>query len=226
VSLIYLSRKLFQKIYDVKAQTLYNKITNSRQKIFCVFLRPFYITGKIFERGIYQPPLGPGAILTDPNYRFEIQLVKAMKRIGPIIGLGKPGETIGVGRILTGEESWRRAVANLMDYAICILCLPSSRLGTLWEIDYIIEHGHMSKTIFIMPPLPPKGLFQRKTSEIENDWAELVTETKKRGFNFPVYDKAGLLFCVEPLPGSARRRQLQLLSPKSIRRGVTALLGV
>jgi hypothetical protein len=84
-----------------------------------------------------------------------------MRWLSPIIGLGRPGEAIGAGRILTSEEEWKTIAARMIDQAMYIICIPSSHAGTLWEIDRIVECGLLSKTFFIMPRLPPSGLFQR-----------------------------------------------------------------
>jgi hypothetical protein len=44
-----LAKKLEQKVYDVEALDLYNEIVEGHQKVFSVYLRPFYITNKLFE---------------------------------------------------------------------------------------------------------------------------------------------------------------------------------
>jgi hypothetical protein len=149
--------------------------------------------------------------------------VKAVGRIGPVIGLGRPGEQIGVGRILTSEAEWREAVVPLIDHAIRIFCIPSGRPGALWKLDYIVSRGHLDKTIFIMPPFPAKGPLNRRKFELRDDWGKLVTEMDKRDLNLPQYNKAGLLFCLASRP--LRTREFRLNSPRAIRRSVEDLLG-
>jgi hypothetical protein len=223
IVLIFFARKLGQKAYDIKALALYKEINEGQRKTFSVFLRPFYVTNRLSEEGIVYPPITPWAFLTDPNYHLETQFVKAMRWISPIIGLGRPGEAFGVGRILVSEEDWRGVAAKLIDLAAYIICIPSSRTGTLWELDYIAERGLLYKTIFVMPPLPPKGLFSRKRFELSDDWDKLVIEAKKRGIPFPEYENRAVLFCVRST-SSIEKMEFKLNSFRSIRKSVKALI--
>lgn len=223
--LVYLAKKLGQKVYDIDALALYNEIIEGRHKVFTVFLRPFYVTNKLFEQGVSAPPISPSAFLKDPNYQFEIQLVKAMRRLSPIIGLGRPGEAVGVGRILSNEEDWKTFATRMIDQAMYIICIPSSHAGSLWEIDRIVECGLLSKTFFIMPRLPPSGPFQRKKFPLEEDWANLVGELKNRGLPFPKYENRNILFCITST-SSIETREYRLSSTRSLRAGIKALLRV
>jgi uncharacterized protein (DUF486 family) len=54
--LVFLAKKLGQKVYDIKALALYNEIIEGRRKVFSVFLRPFYVTNRLFESGVSYPP--------------------------------------------------------------------------------------------------------------------------------------------------------------------------
>ena len=139
-----------------------------------------------------------------------------MRGMSPVVGLGRPGEALGVGRILTNEKDWRAAATSLIDRAVYIFCIPSGRAGTLWEIDHILEHHLLARTVFIMPPLPGDiGL--------EDDWANLIVEMKKRGLTFPKYKNNGMLFYITSAT-SVATRPFQLASPGSIRRGVKELV--
>jgi len=77
-------------------------------------------------------------------YEFERKLLKATKRIVSVLALGKPGEQVGIGRIFTDEEEWRATATTLIDQAACVLCIPSAKTSTLWEIDFILTNNHLS----------------------------------------------------------------------------------
>jgi hypothetical protein len=223
--LMFLSRKLGQRIYDMEAATLFKEIVEGQRKIFSVFLRPFYVTNKLFEsRFVTGGPdtMLPTTYLKNPNSWLEVELVKAMRGTSPVIGLGRPGEALGVGRILTNEQDWRVAVTGLIDCATYIFCIPSGHPGTLWEIDHIVEHSLLAKTIFIMPPLPQTRRKKEKFG-LEEDWANLIVEMKKRGLTFPKYEKEGMLFSIKSA-NSVDTQTFELNSPRSIRMGVEALV--
>jgi hypothetical protein len=220
--LVFFSRKLDQKAYDIRALALYKDIVADHCKTFSVYLRPFYVTDRLFESRSETPLTSLSALLKDPYYRLEIQLKKAMRSIGPVVGLGKPGEALGIGRILVNEEDWRAAATKLIDRATYVICIPSSRAGTLWEPDYILEHNFLRKTIFIMPSIPPRKT-SRNESDLAGDWAKLAVETGKRGIPIPEYENKNILFCVKSKT-SIEKRYFQLSSYRSIRKNIKALL--
>ena len=103
------------------------------------------------------------------------------------------------------------------------VCIPSSHVGTLWEIERIVECGLLSKTFFIMPSLPSYGLFGRKKISLEEDWADLVSELKNRGLPFPEYENKNTLFCITST-SSIETREFRLSSARSLRAGIKALI--
>ena len=125
------------------------------------------------------------------EHRLEDAIVKAFRRIMPVVALGKPGETFGVGRILTDEDSWQKAATELMDRAALLIFQPSSRPGSLWEMNQIMLHRHLSKTVFIMPPNPAKW------KQLRGDWDLLKENIASSGITFPEYGADGLLFSVD-----------------------------
>ena len=52
-------------------------------------------------------------------------LIVSLEKMMPVVALGKPGEVIGIGRILMDEKAWRSAAAELMANASLIICIPS-----------------------------------------------------------------------------------------------------
>jgi hypothetical protein len=193
LGLMALSRKIGQRIYDINATALYKQIVEGHRETFSVFLRPFYVTNEL--AGEKSPGINSILSVFFPVKLLEpVQLVEAMRRKSPVVGLGRPGEALGVGRILTNEEDWRAAATKLIDRAMYIFCIPSSRAGTLWEIDHVLEHNLLAKTIFIMPPLSNAKPIWRKIIGLEDDWGNLIVEMKKRGLSFPQYKNNGMLF--------------------------------
>ena len=48
--LMFLSRKLGQRIYNMEAATLFKEIVEGQREIFSVFLQPFYVTKQIVQK--------------------------------------------------------------------------------------------------------------------------------------------------------------------------------
>jgi hypothetical protein len=159
-----LFKKSVQMPPDLAALSVYKDITEGRKRDFTLYLRPFYSEGKLF--------VVTGGHSNYPKFEwlFEHMLARAVRRSGPVVALGKPGEQ-QFGSVLVGEAEWRETATKLIDHATRVVCVPSCHAGTLWEIDHILARGHLHKTVFIMPPRNPrpKGERKLKKSELEDD---------------------------------------------------------
>jgi len=139
------STKLKQNRRDAYARLVFNAARSGEIQRFAVFLRPFYLTGKVVET--------ESSLDGDSKSRYELEhtIVEALTEVMPIIALGRPGEAIGVGRILTDETDWKTAAAELMLDASLIICIPSAHPGSAWEFEQLIRNGYLRKTVFLMP---------------------------------------------------------------------------
>jgi hypothetical protein len=142
-------------------------------------------------------------------HKLEDNLVEAFSSTLPVVALGKPGETFGVGRILVDENSWRKAASDLMQRASLLICQPSSRPGSHWEMNEIMLNHYFSKTVFIMPPTPAFQTWK----ELKEDWDLLKQQVGSKGITIPEYKTDGLLFSVDAM----RRCIIEKLSLNSTR---------
>lgn len=125
----------YQARRDAAAIKLFNAARSSGdEQKFAVFLRPFYTRDKIKSTQVIMIPQFQGTTVTYTqiynDYQLEEMVVEAFRYTMPVIALGKPGETFGVGRILVDEEQWQGAASELTRRASLIICLPSSRPGS------------------------------------------------------------------------------------------------
>jgi hypothetical protein len=212
--------KLEQKRRDDYALLLFNAAKAGDIQTFAVFLRPFYTTKKIRDYVQTQVYTGSGWMTTTQEYQLEQTIVEALDKLMPVVALGKPGEAIGVGRILINESIWRNAAAQLMDHATLIICIPSTRPGSEWELEEILRHGYLAKSVFIMPRDPSFLWFKWKM--MRDDWARVAGHMKDRGVAIPDYKRSGLVFSIRPLVGCSTER-FYLPSPKTLRDAITKL---
>ena len=187
----------YQARRDQAAITLFNAVRSGVQQKFGVFLRPFYTTDRIETKQPLMIPQWLGGTMTFRTYNIEHPLedtlVEAFRHTLPIVALGKPGETFGVGRVLMDEDSWQKAASELMRLASLLICLPSSRPGSQWEMNQIILNHYFSKTVFIMPP--DSSSF--KTKQLKEDWDLLKQQMVSNGITLPEYRADGLFFSVD-----------------------------
>ena len=175
----YLSEKLTQISLDIQTKKLVSDLNNGISRKFFLYLRPFKSTGNVdFEDEQQLPLTFVNATKSMFGTDLEFGLRRALRLFGPLIGLGKPGEHIGIGRYKTTESNWQDVARMLMDRSKGIFIIPANQPGTLWEIDTVVnDQGLLHKTVWIYPP--------SKTDIIGNDWAIVQGLLGESDIKFP-----------------------------------------
>ena len=90
--------------------------------------------------------------LLEQNSDFETDLEQALRGADLFIGLGRPGEALGAGRLRVVEARWRESVLRLLDAANLCIIVPSAQSGTQFEIRQVVAGRHLEKCCILMPP--------------------------------------------------------------------------
>ena len=155
-----LDRKKQQKGKNQLAELIFTDISSGQDRRFFLYLfRPFISHEKIrktshFRKSFVRSPVFfPFSLLFLRPRSFEEQLNLALSRSGPLVGLGDDPTAQGIGFIKSDDQAWQHDIWLLANAAIMVLCVPSNREGTKWEIDLLLQNSDLlSKTIFIMMP--------------------------------------------------------------------------
>lgn len=172
---------------------------------YCLYLRPFVSTGHlpicvVASTMYFKYPAVVGKEQVEEHrdlVDLETLLAMAVSFYAPLVALGRPGEQVGAGRILTTEDSWRIEFSRLSAGARIIFLLPSSTPGTRWELREVIDDEHLlSKTVFLIPPAVGASDVHREAvrtfeSEAGSDRLSLIGDLLK-GDGIAA---AGALFC-------------------------------
>lgn len=110
---------------------------------FALYLRPFAVADRLSFYGLSTKWGGVD---------LESLIANACRPWGPLLGLGRPGEAIGAGRIYSSDEDWEEMFFRLAEKARSIIVVPAISTCTFLEIEWIKSNGFLSKTIFLMPP--------------------------------------------------------------------------
>jgi hypothetical protein len=171
---------------------------------FTLYLRPFASTNAI-QKDVLQPVmlgLATGLfIATSTRFELEQQIERATRKIGPLVGLGRPLEHVGAGRLQVGDHEWRDVIRLLSDNADLIILLPSTQPGTAWEVERILDTGLVSRTVIVDPPNPPKD--KNNVWKQSEEWAHVRQAFAKRGYDMPEDSPVGQLLYF----GDAKRPQ-------------------
>jgi hypothetical protein len=155
---------------DRRAAAIDGQLADEIGAPFTLYLRPFTSTGRVriplksvvLKRGVIAGP----ATTWDPQLGrtsrfkryvtfgdFETELADGVDPQAPLVALGKPGEQIGAGRIVTSDEDWQAKFNQLATRAVAIVLVPSLRPGTRAETDAILSTPEwVIKTMFFVPP--------------------------------------------------------------------------
>ena len=230
--LLYKKTKKYYAAYqarrDEAAIKLFNAVRSGEQQKFAVFLRPFFTTDdlqQMKQTDVWvqepDPTAPPGSSRTQMTHRTQIYkypledtIVEAFRDTMPVVALGKPGETFGVGRILVDDENWQSAASELMPRAVLLICLPSSRPESQWELNQIIRMHYLAKTVFIMPP--------SNWMQLRRDWDLVGQQLTANGIAVPNYDPDGMLFSIDA-KGQCITEKLVLDSRQKLQEAITRL---
>jgi hypothetical protein len=209
---------LRQKEYDYTGMRVLRDLRanpDAAVPAFYLYLRAFETTGKLhvplYLRVRRKCIWVAQRLVTDD---LESYASLAVGSIAPLIALGKPGEAIGAGRILTDDATWQGDIVTLMKRSTGILLVPSDRPGTVWEMETLRQQGLFSKVIFIMPPLT-KG-----TYDTAERWNAARQAMAAHGLDAPEHQDRGMLFRVGPDGRVANVEPLLLSSPRKIRKSL------
>jgi hypothetical protein len=120
-----------------------------------VFLRPFAED----NRAMRSKPVGSryGGQRTDEKIKvvdIEPLLVRMFKPIGPLVAVGKPGESLahlGAARLYVSHEEWMDTVQNLVHRAVAVVLQPEFSSGTLWEVQLVVKAVDLQRLLLIVP---------------------------------------------------------------------------
>jgi hypothetical protein len=95
---------------------------------------------------------------------FEESVAWELNTYGPVVAVGRPGRSLaslGAAREHLSDETWRDQVTARMGEAGIVAVATGETDGLAWELGQIVAGGHLSKTFFVFPPVPPDALGRR-----------------------------------------------------------------
>jgi hypothetical protein len=212
-----------QRKRDDRAAELLTACREGHPRDFSLYLRSFETIGRMpFEQML---PVGVSNNMGDDAIAdFETSLAEAVENGAPLVALGRPGEQVGAGRILTTEADWQDDLSLLAQKATVVFPAPSTRSGTMWEINWLVDAPLLYKTIWIQPPVGPRRL-RSALGEARFDWKttwdQIGATMQSKGLQTPPFDKGGTLFTFD---NEGKLRVASRLKGHSGARGLARLL--
>jgi hypothetical protein len=102
---------------------------------------------------------------------FEEPVAWELDCYAPVVAVGRPGGTLqslGAAREHLDQATWQAEIASRMQVAGLIVLAPGETAGVEWELGELVRGGHLHKTVFLFPPVPPAELARRWENTAEH----------------------------------------------------------
>jgi hypothetical protein len=102
-----------------------------------------------------------------PAATFEVVLERLLKTAGPVIAIGRPGESLpplGAARLWVSNDEWQARVMELLgkcQRVVMIMGEIEGRPGLTWEFQRLLECGSPEKVVFVVPPVSEEVAAER-----------------------------------------------------------------
>jgi hypothetical protein len=92
-----------------------------------------------------------------PIQSHEQQLVTELRGVGPVIAVGRPGETLpplGAARLYLRDQDWRSVVKRLIGMAALVVLRLGPGEGLWWELGVAVEELTPQQLLLLLPGPP------------------------------------------------------------------------
>ena len=106
----------------------------------------------------------PRNLLIGRGRNFEEVLVKILDRFGPVVAIGRPGESAppsGAFRMYVPHDRWKEEVVESIRSSQLIIVQLGATSGLSWEIEQLFRLGAMDKVVIALPPQSEDELWLR-----------------------------------------------------------------
>jgi hypothetical protein len=114
-----------------------------------IYLRSFHVDKRLARR-----PLAIGRVVS--FHTEEEQLVEALRELGPVVAIGRPGERLprlGAQRIYVEDANWQQQILFWFTRAalVVIHIPPKPTEGLAWEIEESLRVVSLDRFVFLVP---------------------------------------------------------------------------
>lgn len=103
--------------------------------------------------------------------RLDHILVEQFSRFGPVVAIGRPGETklpFGAARVYVADEAWQQTVLTLAEKAAYIVLVADASPGVAWEVTAMLGEDFRDKLLLLSSPKRSSLLSNPALGELSN----------------------------------------------------------
>jgi len=88
------------------------------------------------------------------QFRYEEGLARALRQLGPVITVGRPGDTLGfagAARLYVPDTHWRQAIQYLVAHSAAVVIVVGRTEGLWWEIETSLSTAPRDRLLLFFP---------------------------------------------------------------------------
>jgi hypothetical protein len=152
-----------------------------------------------------------------PDDRFEVVIGHALKRFGPFVAIGRPGQwQRGAARDYYSNSEWQDAVTRWLQDASAIVMVAGTTPGVRWELTTALDLGLGEKLIILLPmsdPHRPRRLVALKEMFKGTPWEQELNKIDlNRAHAVTLKARGGLLIVASDLRRGVQRNSADALN--------------
>jgi hypothetical protein len=212
-----LIRIIIRFLRRVYAYTAEEELTRNEARRPIFYLRSFSL--EVWDK----PTL---RMLLQDDTTAEQKLVNVLKKYGPVIAIGRPGEelpSLGAARFYVTDDQWQQKVADVANVSELVIWTTGTSEGLRWELSHLLEWVPTARLILFAHPHLLGGLTAR---EREQEWHTFRTTLgamlpgllpdQLGRIRFIYFDEGGISVPVAPLLGWRYRLLRLIWHPQTI----------
>lgn len=164
---VYRIRNYFmRRAWQSGARSAEKEIQRDSSRRPILYLRSFRLDKLLAERSWMEKYLG-----TPPMANAEQLVTKELRKLGPVIAIGRPGEklpALGAARFYVAHDRWQEKVAAVMKESQLVLWATGETEGLRWELDHLVENMDPTKIILWAHPSLIPGNTQKREAAWQN----------------------------------------------------------
>ena len=133
----------------------------------------FYLRSFALDEQLARPTFLERYFGTRPFSTIEQQVTTLLRRLGPVIAIGRPGEKLpplGAARFYVSDELWQSKVADVVKASQLVVWASGLSEGLGWEIAHLVKEIDPKQFVLWAHP----HLLRRSPAETEAEWTKFL----------------------------------------------------
>jgi hypothetical protein len=161
-----------------------------------IYLRPFAEDTRFIVSIPVGPRNGGKEIISTKAVRasHEGAFKHALKRIGPVVTIGKPGDRLaplGAARLYVADSEWQVKVEALVRSAAAIVICPETSAGTSWEVHEVAHLIDPRRILMVVPNPKLRPLGYARIQALTTQTLRVPLPTDCKAADAFIFDEAG-----------------------------------